>query len=66
MRCVMKEGAINGLKVMFLRIFNIKEIETRNIKITGWETFDQYPELLAFEGYVNEITNQAFLERKNF
>jgi hypothetical protein len=64
MRCVMKEGAINGLKVTFLRIFNIKEIEKRNISITGWESFDQYPELLVFEGYVNEITNRAFLERK--
>lgn len=66
MRRVMKEGAINGLKVMFLRIFNIKEIEKNNINITGRETFDRHPELLAFEGYVNEITNQAFLERKNF
>ena len=65
MRCVVKEGIVNDRKVTFVRIFDLREIEKRKITITGWETFDQYPELLAFEGYFTEA-NYAFLERKNF
>ena len=65
MRCVVKEGIVNDRKVTFIRIFDLREIEKRKITIIGWETFDQYSELVAIEGYFTE-DNDAFLERKNF
>jgi len=64
MRCVMKEGNINGQKATFLRIFDIRKIDASKIIVTGWEIFDQHPELIDFEGHVTE-SNSAFIERKN-
>jgi len=62
MRCVEKEGLLDGKKpVTFLRVFNLQEVEKRGVEIKGWETFDQYPELVRFEGYLTK-TNEAFLK----
>jgi hypothetical protein len=64
MRCVEREGVLEEkLPVTFLRVFKIKEAEQRGITVTGWQTFDQYPDLILFEGYITE-TNKAHLERK--
>lgn len=62
MRCVEKEGLLDEKKpVTFLRIFNIQEVEKKGLEIKGWETFDQYPGLILFEGYLTK-TNEAFLK----
>jgi hypothetical protein len=63
-RCVDKPGVKDGFQIKHLRIFSLSDIEKRGITVTGWETFDQYPELIMFEGYMNALS-QAFLERKN-
>jgi len=64
MRCVDKPGVINGsMPVTLLRVFRLSEVEKKGITVTGWETFDQYPELILFEGYINP-KNVAHLERK--
>ena len=64
MRCVEREGTVNGVgKVTFMRVFRPKEAEQKGVVVTGWETFDQYPELVLFEGYLTR-SNEAFLERK--
>ena len=63
-RCVEKEGFLDEKKqkpVTFLRVFNLQEVEKRGVEIKGWETFDQYPELILLEGYLNKI-NEAFLK----
>jgi hypothetical protein len=63
-RCVEKEGFLDEKKpVTFLRVFNLQEVEKKGVEIKGWETFDQYPELLLFEGYLTK-TNEAFLKPK--
>ena len=63
-RCVEREGLLNGTrKVTFLRVFRPKEAEEKRVTITGWETFDQHPELILFEGYLTD-SNEACLERK--
>jgi hypothetical protein len=65
MRCVEREGALDGgTPVTFLRVFKPKDAEARGLTIGGWETFDQHPDLILFEGYVTK-KNEAFLERKN-
>jgi hypothetical protein len=62
MRCVEKEGFLDGKKpVTFLRVFNLQEVGKRGLEIKGWETFDQYPELVLYEGYLTK-TNEAFLK----
>jgi hypothetical protein len=63
-RCVDKSGVKNGLQVKFLRVFSLRDVEKKGIIIAGWETFDQHPELIMFEGYLDG-NNQAHLERKN-
>jgi hypothetical protein len=63
-RCVDKPGVNDGCRVNLLRIFSLSDVEKKGITIAGWETFDQHPELIMFEGYLN-AANQAHLERKN-
>jgi hypothetical protein len=63
-RCVDKLGMKDGFQVNLLRVFSLRDVEKKGITIAGWETFDQYPELIMFEGYLNG-NNQAHLERKN-
>ena len=63
MRCVEREGTLEGGKVKFLRVFKPMEAQQRGVTVTGWETFDQHPDLIIFEGYLTE-SNKAHLERK--
>ena len=64
LRCVEREGTLNGgRKVTFLRVFLRKEAESKGVKVTGWETFDQHPDLIVFEGYLG-LDNKAHLEEK--
>jgi len=64
MRCVEREGVLDGrMPVTFLRIFKPAEARKKNIVVTGWETFDQHPDLILFEGYLTR-GNEAHLERK--
>ena len=64
MRFVEREGFLEGGKpVTFIRVFKPEEAQMKNITITGWETFDQYPDLIHFEGYLTK-RNEAFLEPK--
>lgn len=63
-RCVEREGTLDGGKqVTFIRVFKPKEAEDKGIVITGWETFDEHPELIMFEGYLT-LSNEAHLEKK--
>jgi hypothetical protein len=64
MRCVEQEGTLeNGMPVTFLRVFKPTETQRKGIDVTGWETFDQNPEFILFEGYLTK-SNEAHLERK--
>jgi hypothetical protein len=63
-RCVDKTGVKDGAPVDLLRVFSLRDVEKQGITIAGWETFDQHPELIMFEGYVDRA-NRAHLERKN-
>jgi hypothetical protein len=64
MRCVEREGTLDkGSPVTFLRIFKPGEVAQKGVVVTGWETFDQHPDLVLFEGYVT-ATNEAYLEYK--
>lgn len=63
-RCVERGGILDGREaVTFLRVFKPAEAQQRGIVVTGWETFDQNPDLILFEGYLT-TTNKAHLERK--
>jgi hypothetical protein len=64
-RCVDKAGTLDkGIPVTLIRVFRLSEVAKKGITVTGWETFDQNPDLILFEGYFNEQNNEAHLERK--
>ncbi len=64
MRCVEKEGVADGARpIKFIRVFRPAEVQQRGIVVTGWETFDENPDLIVFEGYLTRA-NKAHLERK--
>ena len=64
LRFVEREGFLDGGKpVTFLRVFKPEEAQMKNITISGWETFDEHPDLVLFEGYLTR-SNEARLERK--
>jgi hypothetical protein len=65
MRCVEREGAVGSNKTpaTFMRIFNLAEAEQKGVVVTGWETFDEHPDLVIFEGCVTP-GGEAILERK--
>ncbi|MBI2853841.1 MAG: hypothetical protein HYX87_02845 [Chloroflexi bacterium] len=63
-RCVERKGTLSGGQVVtFLRIFRLSEVVKRGIEIEGWETFDQYPDLILYEGHL-ALDNTAYIERK--
>jgi hypothetical protein len=64
MRCVDKPGMVDGhIPVTFLRVFRLSDVAKRELTVTGWETLDRYPDLILFEGYLDN-KNTAHLERK--
>lgn len=64
-RCVEREGTINnGQPVKLVRVFNLNELSQARITVTGWETFDEHPELIIYEGYLRR-DNVAVLEKKS-
>lgn len=62
-RCVERTGTLGGNTVTFMRVFKPKEAEQKGVVVTGWETFDEHPELILYEGYITS-DNRATLERK--
>jgi hypothetical protein len=64
LRCVERDGVLDRERpVTFLRIFKPAEAQQKNIVVTGWETLDQHPDLILFEGYVTRA-NEAHLEKR--
>lgn len=64
MRCVERDGMINdGLPVTLTRVFSPGEAAGKGINVTGWETFDEHPELILYEGYLTQ-DNKALMVKK--
>ena len=64
MRYVIRNVMISGLMaIKLVRVFLPHKAEAKGIKVTGWETFDEHPELILYEGYLNQ-ENKAFLVKK--
>jgi len=63
-RCVDKPAVKNGSNIILIRIFSLRDVEKKGINITGWETFDQHPDLVMFEGYLDD-DNKAYLESRH-
>lgn len=65
LRIVDREGTLDGkIPVTLIRVFNINHARQKGIDIAGWETFDENPDLVLFEGYITR-TNEVKMERKN-
>lgn len=64
-RCVEHRGNFEGKgQVTLVRVFKPKDTAAQGVEVTGWETFDEHPELILFEGYLDD-RNEAHLERKS-
>lgn len=65
LRCVEREGFLDGkTPVTFLRVFKPVEAKNKGVTVTGWETFDEPPDLVLFEGYLTR-NNEAYLEKRS-
>ncbi len=64
MRCVERGGMIDGEAVTFVRVFKPGMATEKGVSVTGWETFDQHPELVLFEGHVTR-SDRAFLTKRS-
>ena len=52
-RCVERKGVLDGgVPVTFLRLFRLPEVKKKGVSVSGWETFDEHPDLIAFEGHL--------------
>ena len=64
-RYVSREGTLEGDRtVTFLRLFNLAHARQKGIEIAGWETLEENPDLILYEGYLTQ-TNEVQLDRKN-
>ena len=63
MKCVEQDGVLDGRPVTFIRVFRPAEAKQKNVLVTGWETFEEHPDLILFEGYLTR-NNEAYLERR--
>jgi hypothetical protein len=55
MRCVEKEGVLDdGKAVTLIRVFKPTEAQQKGIVVTGWETFDQNPDLILSKDIYQE------------
>jgi hypothetical protein len=64
-RYVSREGSLEGNRpVVFLRLFNLTHARQKGVEIAGWETLEENPDLILYEGYLTR-TNEVQLDRKN-
>ncbi len=62
-RCVEREVSNGGAPIVHLRIFKPSEVKDKGVEVTGWETFDQHPDLIIFEGHQPKFGGAATLKR---
>ena len=63
-RYVFREGSLEGDKpVTFLRLFNLAHARQKGVEIVGWETLEENPDLILYEGFLTQA-NEVQLERK--
>lgn len=48
-----------------IRLFDESDAQANHIKITGYSSLDSYPELVIFEGSINDSNKTVTLEEKN-
>ena len=64
MRYVTRDLSIGALlSITLVRIFLPYQAADKGIEVTGWETLDEYPELVLYEGYLNQA-HKPFLVKK--
>ncbi len=64
-RCVEREGKIDGgIPVALVRVFSLTHAAEKKITVSGWETFDQHPELVLYEGYLTKDNKASFVKKQ--
>ena len=66
LRCVKLEGTLNGAgPVTLIRVFSLKAVEQKGVVVTGWEAFDQHPDLVLFEGLLQGQTKSIWYGKRH-
>jgi hypothetical protein len=50
-------------KAFYCRVFDVAQTGNANVKVENWTSLDGHPELIVWEGYVDEGTNIARSEK---
>ena len=54
----------NSRSVFDIRVFDEVEVATKNIKIANYNSFDEHPELVLFEGWFDNDLRELQVEDK--
>lgn len=60
----LKRAQADDQNTFDIRIFDQTLTDQRKIKVTRYEDLDPYPDLVTFEGWVNEKTKKADIKLK--
>jgi len=50
-------------KVFYCRVFDVAQAGKANVKVENWNSLDGHPELIVWEGYVDEEKHIVRLEK---
>jgi len=65
-RYVTRKEEIGGVvAITLVRVFLPHEAAAKGIKVTGWNTFDEHPELILYEGYLNQNHKPFLVKRES-
>ncbi len=63
LRSVEQVGFWDGKLVTFVRIYDPRVSEEK-LRVKGFTSLEQYPELILYEGYWEKVSDRVFLEHK--
>lgn len=51
-----------GKRMFDFRVFDKTQVQQRKVEVTNWATFDQYPELILYQGWFDKDSMEVHLE----
>ena len=64
LRCLENAGVVNDTPVTLLRVFSPLQARREHLALRAYKDLDGYPELLLFEGYIDNQGNAYFRDRR--
>ncbi len=64
LRCFEYDGQVNGKRVRLISIFSPNKAEEKHLLINTRQDLAQHPEMLLYEGYIDEQKNIYVADRR--